>query len=890
MSDYRKVYHKHCGNNKFYINKKYNGEEKLFEKIKNMFNWNNTYSIKKFPWRIIHFNENVSRKITAGWKIHISSTKENYMEVLYKSIKYLINNRIDFKFISSENGYLYINSKQISTVSSGKFITIYPREHEFLKVIEDLYYILEGYNGSYILTDQAYKDSKIVFYRFGEHYPINTINKFGNIENIILTYNGEFDKDIREPYYKEYDWTEKYNFEYDENEISNLINKYDIKEIISSGGAMTSFLGYNRINGDKCFIKEARQFSGLDDKNKYSQYRIRKEYEYLNNLSGKNYVPVVIDFIEEGGNSYLVEEFIEGQNLIQWLNLNNFLFKPYKTEEYIYQYIKRIDKILQNIVNIFIDLDKNDIYINDISPNNIIICDNDDVKIIDFEYAYSKNSDDIANVFTPGYDSKLYSHYREKELDKFRKIILFLFFPFTNMYDLNEDKFKEIILWFYKNYSKYLNNFIKKVLKMLIVNDLPEFLDYIIYDDNKIKFSFVNIRDKINNALIKTSFNEIINNASFEESNEYIFPSDVEVFYTNKFGLKVGALGVLWGLDYLSNSNQYLNNVQIKDFIRKSVNYCIAGIINNIYPQKGLDVGYYGMALALLELGKIDSAKYILNIANSLDYEYNNTMSYGNSGQLITNIKFYNVTKNKVYKDTSDLLGKHLINSLLPIEYTGIGEGNTGIALALFYYFLLTKDITLLEIIESKYKLDIDKFDYYNYYHNNFQFLNTKYEEKKLMFSPYVYDGTAGIGMLLVRLYIVTKKRDYYEELIRIIKFMDIEVTYMATYSKGLSGILDFLLDCLYVVEDYDVLDFLINLIKRVSNSIMLFYSKENKLFLGEQLFRLSTDLYSGSLGIIIVLKRYIRLIEEKILEPSFFFYLDKNFNIFSDKKIYFNF
>lgn len=514
---------------------------------------------------------------------------------------------------------------------------------------------------------------------------------------------------------------------------------------------MTSFLGYNRINGDKCFIKEARQFSGLDDKNKYSQYRIRKEYEYLNNLSGKNYVPVVIDFIEEGGNSYLVEEFIEGQNLIQWLNLNNFLFKPYKTEEYIYQYIKRIDKILQNIVNIFIDLDKNDIYINDISPNNIIICDNDDVKIIDFEYAYSKNSDDIANVFTPGYDSKLYSHYREKELDKFRKIILFLFFPFTNMYDLNEDKFKEIILWFYKNYSKYLNNFIKKVLKMLIVNDLPEFLDYIIYDDNKIKFSFVNIRDKINNALIKTSFNEIINNASFEESNEYIFPSDVEVFYTNKFGLKVGALGVLWGLDYLSNSNQYLNNVQIKDFIRKSVNYCIAGIINNIYPQKGLDVGYYGMALALLELGKIDSAKYILNIANSLDYEYNNTMSYGNSGQLITNIKFYNVTKNKVYKDTSDLLGKHLINSLLPIEYTGIGEGNTGIALALFYYFLLTKDITLLEIIESKYKLDIDKFDYYNYYHNNFQFLNTKYEEKKLMFSPYVYDGTAGVVFLLLK-------------------------------------------------------------------------------------------------------------------------------------------
>lgn len=297
-------FHLKHSNNKslFYQNNKLEYLEDLYNMFDKLFNEDSIQSIKKYPWRIINFTNNTHFFRPSIWKIHISSNFYNYKKILNIAIPFLVKNKVNFKFISSEKGYFYINSKEIRSVASGKLITIYPNTtHVFLDILEKLYNIFKDYSfeGNYILTDQRYKDSKILYYRYVEYLPINTINNKGFIENVIVDNKYNYVSDIRNPYYTEYYWTEFFNFEIEEEQESKLLNKYNIEHIISSGGSTTTYFGYEINSNKKVFVKESREYTGLDNTGRYSNDRIINEYNNIKKLN-KSYFPKILDLIEEG--------------------------------------------------------------------------------------------------------------------------------------------------------------------------------------------------------------------------------------------------------------------------------------------------------------------------------------------------------------------------------------------------------------------------------------------------------------------------------------------------------------------------------------------------------------------------------------------------------------
>jgi len=120
----------------------------------------------KNPWTYIHFSN--ANWMPNTWKIHISATYRNHIEILRIVSQYAISKEINFKFCSNIDQFISINSKTMSRASSGKFIVLYPLEQEFEETLEDLYNLLKKYDGPYILSDRPYKDSKTVYYRYGE--------------------------------------------------------------------------------------------------------------------------------------------------------------------------------------------------------------------------------------------------------------------------------------------------------------------------------------------------------------------------------------------------------------------------------------------------------------------------------------------------------------------------------------------------------------------------------------------------------------------------------------------------------------------------------------------------------------------------------------------------
>ena len=105
----------------------------------------------------------------AGWKIHVSTIPAEAADLLRAAADVFVRNGTSFKFLSDRRILRAAHSKVWSRGSSGKFITAYPDDLEsFKRLMEELYQSFGmRFVGPYILSDKHYKDSNVLYYRYG---------------------------------------------------------------------------------------------------------------------------------------------------------------------------------------------------------------------------------------------------------------------------------------------------------------------------------------------------------------------------------------------------------------------------------------------------------------------------------------------------------------------------------------------------------------------------------------------------------------------------------------------------------------------------------------------------------------------------------------------------
>ena len=151
--------------------------------------------------------------------------------------------------------------------------------------------------------------------------------------------------------------------------IGKTFGKYIIQDIIKSGGIAHIYKASDPITKDIVAIKILQQSA--------TSHRAIKgfiqEAKILKKLNHPNIIRVM-DFGKEDGMSYMVMEYINGEDLKKLL-----LYK--QTEK-----LQRYDLILQ--IGRGLDyLHENNIIHHDIKPENILVSKNNEVKIIDFGLA-----------------------------------------------------------------------------------------------------------------------------------------------------------------------------------------------------------------------------------------------------------------------------------------------------------------------------------------------------------------------------------------------------------------------------------------------------------------------------------------------------------------------
>jgi len=316
-----------------------------------------------------------------GFKIHVSCTINNFNEILFIVYDFCKKNKIAFKYMSNLDVLKYFLSSKAPRESSGKFITIYPKnDNEFKNILEDLYVLLSGFEGNYILTDKRYKDSKCLYYRFGV---MNT----KIVGNFLLDPNKNKIEDIRKPFYYLPNFIKEPFEDKDSESVSKLLINYEIIDVIQSKNSGGIYLAVDKNSKSKVVVKEARLNIGELEENIVQKAK-QNEAKVLKRLEKVNYIPEFIDEFYDWENYYLVEEYVTGKSFYLLKNsLHVNLDKTNNLDQIIKNY-KIITQIFSNTLKAIKVLHEHNLYVGDISDKNIIYNKSFEPKFIDLEYSY----------------------------------------------------------------------------------------------------------------------------------------------------------------------------------------------------------------------------------------------------------------------------------------------------------------------------------------------------------------------------------------------------------------------------------------------------------------------------------------------------------------------
>ena len=833
-------------------------------------------------------NNNFNKR--QGWKIHVSAKPVNCLEILARSIRVCVDCEVPFKFLSSPSIFDRMLGKGAFRESSGKFITIYPSdESHFLLIAEVLYEKLSEFEGCYTLSDKPYKDSQVIFYRYGAFFGYPRLSIFGNRETLLRSPDGELVPDGRSVYFNPPSWAsdpfeedtgeaEENTDEPEDSEMTIYLKdgRYRVDAAIQFSVTGGVYYAVDMDSGRTVVIKEARPHTSIESSGNDAIVRLRKEHRLLTKLSGTGITPEPVDLFFDWKHLFLVEEFLPGENLYGLLSsiANDLLDKNI--------YIENIFKLgtgLSYAVKVAHD---HNIIINDFSPGNVIYSDADETfKLIDLEAAWEDGVDiPSPDIGTIGF--RLPEGVKNKFDDTYglSTLIFSFIFPVNQLFSL-EPKAKQTFLEAAEEEGRISNEMKTLLLEYLDTDNESRHTSSELFNRfENISIDHSPVRSKenfgINDTLLSETLNKTLryikSNISLDRSDR-LFPSDPSVFVTNPLSVANGAAGVAHALSFIEG--------EVPD---KVISWMLTHEISKENYPAGLYLGLSGIAWVFWELEQKELALKIMEMTvdHPLLWDLPDIF-YGSAGFGLACLYFYKETGDAYWLEQAARVGEKLIKTKIVSDngfywpdlegnvWTSYARGASGISLFLLHLYLASGDILFLE--NGRRALDYD-LEAVKELQGKYRIPRATSESitsrHQMTFSHYWSDGSAGVCTTLLRYISVFGEKSDKAMLENLIVDADRNYTAFPTLFTGLAGLGNVQLDAFYFTGDPKYISSALN----VTHGLLRFQIQrpDGIAFPGEQLFRLSNDFGSGSAGIACFLHR-LRHRGKDI--PNFNFMLD---------------
>lgn len=192
---------------------------------------------------------------------------------------------------------------------------------------------------------------------------------------------------------------------------TGLIGRYVIQKVLGQGEFGITYLGIDKLYGNKVAIKEyypqkiamrKAQYedvvtvTSIEEKNNYNKGKKRflDEAQVMARFNKNEGIVKILDFFEANNTAYIVMEYLEGITLKQYLGKYGVL-----------QFRNLIEMMLP-LLEALIEIHSQGLIHRDISPDNIMVQHNSKLKLMDFgaarDYTESGNKS-LTVILKPGY-------------------------------------------------------------------------------------------------------------------------------------------------------------------------------------------------------------------------------------------------------------------------------------------------------------------------------------------------------------------------------------------------------------------------------------------------------------------------------------------------------
>lgn len=756
--------------------------------------WN---EIRTGEWvNIFPLNSDIQRQ---GWKVHISATLDNFMEVLRLVAQTCYRYNVTFKHLGTRDKFLMRNGKLMNRGYAGKYITCYPDE-EILKIfLDDLESQLKLFKGPYILSDKRWQNAPI-YLRYGVFKKSNTI------DDEMLLIDGKLIKDSREASFQVpagidfpdfiRDWIN--GNDEDQGELPFIVSK--AFRFSNSGGIYEAVLRGSE--NEKIILREARRYAGIDLEGEDAVTRLNSEASALDKLSNDEGVPNIVWKGLVWENEYLAVEKCSGVPVNRWVT-NNYPIYDNHDATYLARALVIVDKLIKIVKNAH----KLGVYHQDIHLGNVLINNELHVSLIDWEQSVTDNTLMRKHVVAaPGF--RAWGIMTAGEIDWYGvyQIASYLFFPVIIQSDLVYQYSKQTRIHGEKNFRKLK---IDENLILLYKSKL-ESLEILAG-----KATVLSDR-KVLRPILNDSFNEELPLKENMFVKKFVYgvsevlkrwPYKWRKFPVHYYGLNIqdgiafSDVGVIWALSY-ADSQGY---IELDDTTRKMVSDIQVDVVSRAsgeqYQKVGLFDGIVGSLWMISDMCNDESYVVFNNhFLEYLDKVKLNRLYDGKAGILLVGIEF--ASKGRLNNDNNKILLNELSEFAReyiegPQNFTPVGKGKSrsnnpdDLQAGLFYghagygwlfgeAYRLTKKQEYVVALNLAIKNELS-----GYVLDSNGSMQYSQGERIL---PYLSMGSAGLGIVLQRN--INYISDEYRSIIpKLLKAVDSNLSVFPGLFNGMAGL-----------------------------------------------------------------------------------------------------
>ncbi len=743
-----------------------------------------------------------------GWKIHLSATPSNAGAVLQAALAVFVAHGTSFKFTVDRDFLMLSLSKTWQRGAAGKFITAYPHDDaQFVALMAELHQATAGFEGPYILSDRRYKDSQVLYYRYGSILPHQRLQADGTSVGVLDGPDGTEIVDERNAYFEPPAWVSDpfpADDVADDGEPGTLkAGRYAITEALMFNNSGGVYAATDRQTGAKVLIKEARPFVSWTSPTSDARAMLRREYRILQTLSGSGVTPEPVDYFVDWEHEFLVEEFIEGTALRGVTAIDPILLRTRPTEaewEAWYAGFRRLFLRAAHAVQCVHD---RGVLMLDLSPGNMMIAADGDVKLIDFETAIELGVDQPTDVCTPGF--RAFEKMREaggtiaSDYFSFAAVMLSQVFHVSVIFELDRSRIADITREVCAD-ARLPVTVTEAIVAAFAVD--PSHRPTIaqiaaaleaspriapqarrpLADDGPTRERIAQVRDRVLDYIEATAT---------PGRDDRLFPSDFRLFRTNRLSLAYGASGTLAALRRLGRPVPE----RFTDWLTERLPEA-----DRLAP--GFGVGQAGIAWALGELGMEREAQRRLRAAAQHPLlDTSASLFNGQAGWGLTNLRFFLASHDEEFLvaaiAAADWLAGHARTNELghpywtedgsaeaPVHY-GLLHGASGIALFLLYLGLATDQPRFLALGRRALDFDIAQKVPSADGGSSWQYRS----DFASIVSPYWEYGAAGVGAAVLRYAAVTGEERYRALYDEIFIETDRKYTFISGKYNGVAGI-----------------------------------------------------------------------------------------------------